>query len=177
MRAPLPQVPCTPDCDVIASGVLPVARLTEVFRQTGDGRIVHNAHLIHDGRMPEFSQDFESDFLLVAKETPAEVLEAVVGLCSRVLPERYGLDPFDAVQVLAPTRRGEAGVPELNRRLQQALNPGRGADDGVEAHGFRFRRGDKVMQMRNDYELAWRLCARPETTGQGVFKLVPAAAK
>jgi len=155
--------------DVIASGALPVARLTEIFRQSGDNRIVHNAHLIHEGKTPEFRQDFDSDFLLVSKETPAEAVEAVVGLCARVLPGQYGLDPFDDVQVLAPMRRGDAGVPELNRRLQEALNPKRPGGGEVEAHGFAFRRGDKVMQMRNDYAIPWRLAARPETTGQGVF--------
>ena len=155
--------------DVISSGTLPVARLTEVFRQSGDGRIVHNAHLIHDGKSPEFSQDFESDFLLVAKDTGAEVIEAVVGLCARVLPERYGMDPFDDVQVLAPMRRGDSGVPELNRRLQAALNPPRPGGGEVEARGFTFRRGDKVMQMRNDYGIPWHLRAQPGTTGQGVF--------
>ena len=162
--------------DCIASGALPVARLTEIFRQSGDNRIVHNAHLIHEGSLPEFRQDADSDFLLVSKETPADVLDAVVGLCARVLPARYGLDPFDDVQVLAPMRRGEAGVPELNRRLQEALNPAamgpadaQADEESVEAHGFSFRRGDKVMQMRNDYALSWILSRKPDTAGQGVF--------
>lgn len=131
--------------DVIASNCFPVVRLKTVFRQASESGIISNAHRINVGEQPLFNRD---DFFLVQRDEPAKTLETVLEVVSKRLPERFHLDPRKDIQVLAPMHRGEAGVSRLNEALQTALNP-HGAP--VSRRGFRV--GDKVMQMRNNYEL------------------------
>jgi exodeoxyribonuclease V alpha subunit len=132
--------------DAIASGALPVARLTEVFRQAEGSGITENAYRILRGELPEAGREKEkSDFHLVAADEPERARELVVKLCSERIPRAFGFDPIRDVQVLTPMHRGAAGTEELNRALQAALNP------SGEAAGP-FRVGDKVMQLRNDYD-------------------------
>ena len=133
--------------DVIESGRVPVAELNEIFRQAEASRIVVNAHRINVGLMPV--QEEEGDFFFIRQENPEEVVRLILKLCRERIPARFGLDPVEDIQVLSPMHRGPVGVSELNRVLQEALNPA-----AVElAHGERrFRPGDKVMQVRNNYE-------------------------
>ncbi len=136
--------------DVLASEVVPCVRLTHIFRQAEASTIVVNAHRIRQGQMPVASpkEPPQADFFWVEKEDPTEVAELVVRLVAERIPEIYGLDPRTAVQVLTPMHKGEVGTLALNERLQAVLNPG-GEAIGP---GQRFRVGDRVLQVRNDYD-------------------------
>jgi len=136
--------------DVIRSGAVPVVELNEIFRQAEASLIVVNAHRINIGLMPEQRPGKEEgDFFFIKQEDPEQVTRLILRLCRERIPARFGFDPIEEVQVLSPMHRGPAGVGNLNRVLQDALNPG-----AVElAHGERrFRQGDKVMQIRNNYD-------------------------
>lgn len=128
--------------DLIRSGVVPVVRLSEVFRQAQKSGIVRNAHRILNGEPP--TPGPEGDFFVVHVTDPATIRERVVRICKERIPKAFGLDPLRDVLVIAPMHRGEAGVGRLNQALRDALNPG--------AEGPGFRPGDKVMQIKNDYD-------------------------
>ena len=137
--------------DIIHSGAIPVVRLTEVFRQAAQSRIVSNAHRINAGRMPEFDAgDGESDFYFVPAEDPEQAVERILALVRERIPRRFGLDPVRDIQVLCPMNRGGAGARSLNIELQAALNPA--GEEKVERFGWTFAPGDKVMQIENDYD-------------------------
>ena len=137
--------------DLIGSGALPVVRLTEVFRQAAQSRIVVNAHRINRGQMPEITRaPPESDFHFVPADDPETAVERIVELVKVRIPRRYGLDPIRDVQVLCPMQRGGVGARSLNIELQAALNPS--GEQRVERFGWTFAPGDKVMQLDNDYE-------------------------
>ncbi len=139
--------------DIIDSGAVPVMRLTEIFRQARQSRIIVNAHGINAGRMPATGpasgHDPDQDFFFIEQQDPERVLEIIIELVVSRIPRRFGLDPVEEIQVLTPMHKGVVGAENLNRRLQEALNPGAG---GV-AYGDRlFRENDKVMQVRNNYD-------------------------
>ena len=138
--------------DVIDSGVVPVCRLTEVFRQAAASRIIANAHRVNRGLQPERPARDEtaaSDFFVVEQDDPARALELLVKLVTVSIPHRFGLRPYEDVQVLTPMQRGELGARNLNQVLQKALNP---EGPSIERFGWTFRTGDKVMQVENDYD-------------------------
>ena len=136
--------------DIIASGKVPVVELTEIHRQARSSRIVISAHAVHAGRMPDLGTPAaESDFYFVERHTPEDARDTIAHLVAERIPQRFGLDPIDDIQVLTPMHRGAAGADELNRTLQAALNP-RNAE---LVRGNRiFRLNDKVMQIRNNYD-------------------------
>ena len=136
--------------DVIASGAVPVVRLTEVFRQAAQSRIVTNAHRINRGEMPEPGEDPASDFHLVRCKDPEDGVAKLLEVVARRIPARFGLDPIRDVQVLCPMNRGGLGARSLNLELQRLLNPP--GEARVERFGWTFGPGDKVMQVVNDYE-------------------------
>ena len=137
--------------DAIASGRIPVARLTEIFRQAAQSRIVVNAHSINTGRMPLAPAKGEaSDFYLVEIDDPDAGVECLIELVTRRIPSRFGLDPARDIQVLTPMIRGSLGSRNLNHALQRVLNPSPPAE--VERFGWRFAPGDRVMETRNDYD-------------------------
>lgn len=137
--------------DLIDSGTVPVARLTAVFRQAAASRIVANAHRINRGEMPLLDLGEEgTDFFFIERTEPAEVLDTLLQLVTDRIPRRFGLHPVDDIQVLTPMNRGELGVDRLNSALRERLNPSGAA---LARGGRSFRVGDKVMQIRNDYEL------------------------
>jgi exodeoxyribonuclease V alpha subunit len=137
--------------DVIASGAVPVARLTEVFRQAAESRIVVNAHRINSGKMPEPRQaSAETDFYLLDIDEPEEGLTKLVEVVTKRIPRRFGLDPVRDVQVLSPMQRGVLGARNLNQELQRVLNAD--APGSVERFGWRFSPGDRVMETQNDYD-------------------------
>ena len=137
--------------DVIASGAVPVVRLTEVFRQAARSRIVTTAHGINRGAIPDLSRpEGESDFYFVAAEDPETAVSRIVELVKSRVPRRFGLDPVRDIQVLCPMNRGGAGARSLNIELQAALNPA--GERKVERFGWTFAPGDKVMQIENDYD-------------------------
>jgi len=133
--------------DIIRSARVPVVELNKIFRQAEASEIIVNAHRINDGLMPV--QHDEGEFYFIKQEDPEEVVRLILKLCHERIPARFGLDPVNDIQVLSPMHRGPAGVSNLNRVLQETLNPAT-----LElTHGERrLRRGDKVMQIRNNYE-------------------------
>lgn len=156
--------------DIIMSGIAPVTRLTEIFRQAQESLIVVNAHRVNEGKMPDLNC-VDRDFFFERKDDSAAALEAVEALVSRRIPSFYGGNPLETIQVLAPMKKGELGVYNLNARLQRLFNPPgphraeRSLGDSV------LREGDKVMQIRNNYKLEWRreLPGGGEEEGEGVF--------
>ena len=140
--------------DCMDSGRLPVIRLTEIFRQAAQSRIITNAHRINQGQMPILSGE-ESDFIFEEILPPERILERVKQLCQRECGRLGTSEPLMDVQVLSPMKKGMLGVENLNRVLQAALNP---AADGKPEHIFGetvFRQGDKIMQIKNDYKVTW----------------------
>ena len=137
--------------DIIASGVVPVVRLTEVFRQAAQSRIVTTAHGINRGAIPDLSRpEGESDFYFVPAEDPETAAVRIVELVKTRIPKRFGFDAMQDIQVLCPMNRGGAGARSLNIELQAALNPA--GERKVERFGWTFAPGDKVMQIENDYD-------------------------
>ena len=134
--------------DIIESGVFPVVRLTRIFRQAQSSRIIMNAHAINEGKFPDISNGKNTDFFYIEKEDPEEAVQEIVRLVKNNLP-RYYKTPWNHIQVLTPMQKGIVGAANLNLALQEALNP---QGDGLRRGGYLFRTGDKVMQIRNNYE-------------------------
>ena len=138
--------------DLIGSGQLPVARLTEIFRQASASRIIVNAHRVNAGAMPELAApEGDSDFYFVEAADADDAANKIVKVVADRITARFGLDPIRDVQVLCPMNRGAAGARALNLALQGALNAG-GSGTAVERFGFTYRVGDKVMQIENNYD-------------------------
>jgi exodeoxyribonuclease V alpha subunit len=138
---------------VIESKVVPVVRLTEVFRQAANSRIITNAHRINEGRMPEVpAKGGESDFFFIERDEPDQIAATLVEMMKTRIPSKFRLDPIRDIQVLCPMNRGSLGVRELNVRLQNELNPARADELVVEKFGWQFRPRDKVIQTENDYD-------------------------
>lgn len=152
--------------DLITSSCVPVTQLTEIFRQAQKSDIVMNAHAINEGRMPVPSGK-DGDFFLMKKADPAAVLQTVTELCRDRLPRYYGLSPSQ-IQVLTPSRRQGAGTAQLNRRLQEALNPATPEKNEKRFGDTVFREGDRVMQIRNNYDIVWERMDNHEQ-GTGMF--------
>jgi len=146
--------------DLVSSRALPVARLTEVHRQAARSRIVANAHRVNRGEMPELpplEAEAPCDFHFVERDDPEAALDAVKRLVARELPRRFGHDPAQDIQVLAPMHRGSCGVRNLNVELQKLVNPAAaaaaaGGPAGASPFGRSFFVGDRVLQLRNDYD-------------------------
>jgi exodeoxyribonuclease V alpha subunit len=139
--------------DLIDSGVVPVVRLTEVFRQAATSKIITSAHLIRQGKMPELrTAESGTDFYFIERDTPEEIAATLVRLVQDRIPKGHRLDPIRDIQVLCPMNRGSIGVRELNTVLQGALNPVRPGEPAVERFGWRFQVRDKVIQTENDYK-------------------------
>ena len=137
--------------DIIASNLIPVVRLTEVFRQAAGSRVIANAHRINRGQMPELSNDGAlSDFYFIDAEAPEDAVGKIIAVVRDRIPKAFGLDPIRDVQVLCPMSRGGVGARSLNIELQKALNPP--GETRVERFGWIFCPGDKVMQIENDYD-------------------------
>lgn len=148
----LPPVgPGQPFADMIRSGALPVARLTEVFRQAAESRIVRAAHAVNAGITPDLARpDGESDFYFIPAEDPETTVARLVEVVRDHIPRRFGFDPLHEIQVLTPMNRGGLGAKSLNLALQAALNPD--SPVKVERFGTAFALGDRVMQTENDHE-------------------------
>lgn len=134
--------------DIIASNVIPTVRLTRIFRQAATSHIITNAHLVNEGKMPEKDNGEKSDFFMMNDDDYLRIENTIVDLVTRRLPEYYGVSTDD-IQVLSPMRRTNNGIQNLNHRLQQAINP---IGDSITYGDTVFRVGDKVMQLKNNYE-------------------------
>jgi len=139
--------------DIIESGAVTVARLTEIFRQAAESQIVTNAHRVNSGRMPNLDvpRSDTSDFYFVEAHDPEDGVSKIIEIVKHRLPKRFGFDPIKDIQVLCPMNRGGLGARALNVDLQKALNPSVDAVF-IERFGFTYRVGDKVMQTENDYD-------------------------
>ncbi len=139
--------------DIIASQCIPVVRLTEVFRQAAQSRIITNAHRINQGILPESGgRDQESDFYFIERDSPEAITETLVEMVKTRIPNKFRLDPIRDIQVLTPMNRASLGVRELNMALQEQLNPGRPSEEVVHKFGWQFRPRDKVIQSINNYD-------------------------
>ena len=152
--------------DLINSRRVPVIALTEIFRQAQQSDIVMNAHAINEGRAPKPSGK-DGDFFIMKKDSPADVMATIVSLCRDRLPRYYGLSPSQ-IQVLSPARRQGAGTIQLNRMLQEALNPPAEGKPEKRFGDTIFRQGDRVMQVRNNYDIVWETVDGKES-GMGMF--------
>jgi exodeoxyribonuclease V alpha subunit len=138
---------------VIESKIIPVVRLTEVFRQAANSRIITNAHRINEGLLPELAaKGSESDFFFIERDEPEQIAAMLVEMVKTRIPARFRLDPIRDIQVLCPMNRGSLGIRELNVRLQNELNPVRSNEPVAEKFGWQFRVRDKVIQTVNDYD-------------------------
>ena len=163
----LPPVgPGFPFSDMLRSGVLPTVRLTEVFRQAQQSLIVMNAHRVNRGEMPEL-KSVTSDFFFMRRQNEDGVRSTIRDLCTTRLPQNMGI-PSDQIQVLTPTRKGGVGTWSLNTLLQEALNPSASNKKERQSGEFTFREGDRVMQIRNNYDILWKKCDG-SAVGAGIF--------
>ncbi len=163
----LPPVgPGFPFSDMLRSGVLPAVRLTEIFRQAQQSLIVMNAHRVNQGELPDLKTT-NSDFFFMRRASEEAVSQLIRDLCTTRLPKNMGI-PADQIQVLSPTRKGGAGTVELNRLLQAALNPPSPEKKERSFGEFLFREGDRVMQIRNNYDIVWKKCDG-SAVGTGIF--------
>ncbi len=151
--------------DLILSQKLPVVCLTQVFRQALESKIITNAHKIVSGEMPDLSNDGK-DFFHMERPNPFLSAQTVVSLCSERLPKAYGWDAFSDIQVICPSKKGETGTQNLNRLLQSALNPPHKDKGEITVAGQIFRTGDKVMQVKNNYNIEWE---SKDDKGRGIF--------
>jgi len=163
----LPPVgPGFPFADCLRSETLPSVRLTEIFRQAQQSLIVMNAHKVNSGLQPEL-RNRSSDFFFLSCRTEEQVAQTIVGLCATRLPRNMGI-PSEQIQVLTPTRKGAVGTWGLNGLLQEQLNPPAPTKKERKFGEFSFREGDRVMQIRNNYDIMWKKCDG-STIGTGIF--------
>ena len=151
--------------DIIRSQTVPTVRLTEIFRQKGDSRIVRNAHMINRGEHPDFEAN-TGDFFRLRRLKGSTAVETIVELCARRLPENMKI-PSASIQVLSPTRKGETGTLNLNKRLQAALNPPSESKKEKLFGEVVFRVGDRVIQTKNNYDTIWK--TKGGVSGAGVY--------
>ncbi len=152
--------------DLVDSGILPVVCLTEIFRQAQKSLIVMNAHRIMAGELPQLGVS-DSDFFFMRREDVFAASDTVVQLVAKRLPDAYGFSPLDDIQVLCPSRKGDLGTVNLNRRLQAVLNPAHRTKNELKTSGGRiFREGDRVMQIKNNYDIPWK---KGSEEGEGIF--------
>ena len=152
--------------DILASDRFSTVKLKDIFRQAQESLIITNAHAINEGELP-YLDSKDGDFFFIRREEDADVCGTIVDLCRRRLPATYGAEISAKIQVISPTRRGPAGTSMLNFSLQKALNP---PDSGKKERKFRdviFREGDKVMQIKNNYDIQW--VKNGDIEGSGVF--------
>ena len=152
--------------DCLRSGELPSVRLTEIFRQAQQSLIVMNAHRVNQGLMPDL-KDVTSDFFFMRRQSEDTVRQTIRDLCTTRLPKNMGI-PSDQIQVLTPTRKGGVGTWSLNGLLQDALNPASPDKKERQSGEFVFREGDRVMQIRNNYDILWKKCDG-SAVGSGIF--------
>ena len=163
----LPPVgPGFPFNDMLRSDRLHAVRLTEIFRQAQESLIVMNAHRVNHGEMPNL-RNRKSDFFFLPCRSEQEVSQTITDLCSRRLPQNMGI-PSDQIQVLSPTRKAGVGTGNLNKLLQASLNPAAPTKKERQFGDFSFREGDRVMQIRNNYDIMWKKCDG-SAVGAGIF--------
>lgn len=156
--------------DIIQSAIVKVVELDEIFRQEEESMIVVNAHKINNGSYPILNAK-DRDFFFIPQDKSKEILATIIELCQERLPKYYGIDPLEDIQVLSPMKKGDVGINSLNQHLQEALNPKVYGKKEKQIGSELFRVGDKVMQMKNNYEAEWELIRDGQVIdkGEGVF--------
>lgn len=154
--------------DSIACGRFETVVLEEIYRQNASSLITLNAHRVNKGEMPELNAQ-EGDFFLMVRRDAAGCIATLRELCTVRLPRKYGIDPMTDLQVILPNRRGSCGSIHVNKELQNALNPPGVGKREIEVSGVIFREGDRVMQIKNNYDLMWEGLYDAALTGEGVF--------
>ncbi len=156
--------------DIINSGVIKVLHLDEIFRQGEASMITLNAHLVNKGKNPLVNEK-DKDFFFIHNKSPGEILQTITNLCSERLPKFYGFHPLKDIQVLSPMRKGDLGVVKLNEELQKVLNPKSESKRERRFGEEVFREGDKIMQVKNNYQITWEVVENNYVTeeGTGVF--------
>ncbi|HPP31806.1 MAG TPA: ATP-dependent RecD-like DNA helicase [Soehngenia sp.] len=155
--------------DIINSNIIKVVKLDEIFRQDEESMIIVNAHRINNGLMPILNEK-DKDFFFITKNSPKEVLEEIKELVVERLPRYYGFDPINDIQVLSPMKKGDVGIISLNQKLQDALNPADKNKAQKIFGNFCFRIGDKVMQIKNNYQMKWTITTEEgKEEGEGIY--------
>lgn len=152
--------------DLTDSGIIPVVRLNEIFRQAQQSLIVTNAHRIVNGEMPVLNSA-DKDFFFLSRNNKQDITGVILDLCATRLPKAYGYSAFENIQVLSPSKKGELGTVELNKQLQAVLNPKAEDKSEITIGSKTFRVGDKVMQIKNNYDIRW--FKENGNTGEGIF--------
>ena len=162
--------------DLIASERISTVHLDKIFRQAAKSKIIVNAHRVNNGKNfigkedPELEEDSKQDFFFIKENNQEKVLEEVLSLCNGRLKKFGDYDFFESIQVLTPTKKGLLGTKEMNKALQQELNPSRQGEEEKASMGAIFRIGDRVMQIKNNYDMYWeRRIDDSIETGNGVF--------
>ena len=150
---------------LIESRCLPVIELKEIFRQAEKSCIVTNAHKIVKGEIPDLSQK-NNDFFFFKRTDPSLALNLIIDLVKKRLPKAYKYSPTDDIQVISPSRKGILGVVELNKALQEQLNPKGPSKKEVKSQIYTFREGDKIMQTKNNYDIVW---SKDGEQGAGIY--------
>ena len=153
--------------DMIDSGKIPMIRLSEIYRQASESMIIVNAHKINSGEEPVLNLK-NKDFFFIDKPDTESILSTISDLCSKRLPKAYGYNPLSDIQVISPSRKTTLGVSELNRVLQEKLNPKSPKKDERESGNTVYRTGDKVMQIKNNYTILWK-DIKTGKHGEGIF--------
>lgn len=154
--------------DIIDSSLVKTVKLTEIFRQAEESMIIVNAHRINRGELP-FLNKKDRDFFFISKRSGEEILATLIELCHTRLPKTYGFEPLKHIQILTPTRKGVVGVNNINIELQKILNPHKKNKNEKPFGNYIFREGDRVMQVKNNYNLRWSKPREAESEGVGVF--------
>lgn len=154
--------------DIIGCGRFETVVLEEIYRQNAKSLITVNAHRVNKGEMPELNSQ-EGDFFLMVRRDTDSCIATLRELCAARLPRKYGIDPMTDIQVIMPNRRGSCGSMNVNKALQEALNPPGFGKHEIEVSGVIFREGDRVMQIKNNYDLMWEGLYDAALTGEGVF--------
>lgn len=155
--------------DIIECGVVKVVHLNEIFRQAQESMIVINAHHINKGELPLLNVK-DKDFFFERTQSKEDILKIIVNLCSTRLPKYKGFDPLQDIQVLTPMKKGVVGVRQLNQSLQEVLNPSNPSKEEKKMGEVLFREGDKIMQIKNNYNIKWiNIHQQEEQEGEGVF--------
>lgn len=153
--------------DLIKSKLIPVVELDKIFRQAMQSLIVTNAHRVVKGEMPVITDNgADSDFFMMRESVPLSACRKIVDLITRRLPNAYGMDPVTDLQVLCPGKKGEVGSQNINIMLQKQLNPREKGKNEIVSRGYTLREGDKVMQIKNNYDIPW---FKANDNGMGVF--------
>ena len=162
--------------DIISSEKIPTVHLNQIFRQAAKSKIIVNAHRVNDGEKfiqkddPNLEENPKEDFFFIKENNPEKILEQVLSLCNGRLKKYGDYDFFENIQVLTPTKKGMLGTKELNKALQQELNPHRDGEPEKLSMGATFRIGDRVMQTKNNYDMYWeKKDGESLEVGNGVF--------